>query len=827
MSTQNYIYVYDGKSDDFTSFGLVGALTPKDCTFEEEANGMSEVTLEHPLDALGKYRALENGNVLSVPVPVRTTVGVIAEKEAYTPQIMKVKAGLVKDDRKIYQKNVGTKRIGILTTGDECIVCGFYAKTGSKDEDRYKVATRVGTGWIKPESLEDATPIDETGGSSIDEVLPTWSVMPQLFRIYSVEKKLDSVKVSAQHISYDLLTNLTDWDNVAKKKDDGSDLLTSLQDAADAVLEHTYYPNEFEAFTDIADTRAGLDYRRKNPVEAFLDPETGITARFNAQLVRNNYELYFLHEAGVNRGIRIEYGKNMVGIKFSEKTDEVATRLVPTGEDKDGNDILLTTPYKDKDGGYTESHYPHDYVDAIVDGVDYNDVYPIPHVYTFKAEDCKVEKNTKEEFDRIKESMIDQCNQKIEDGCYLPPVEMSVEFIDIGDSEQYRHLRGLERLFLYDYVSVYHPKQSIDKTARVTKIKWNVLAQRMKSVEIGEIGETLANATVKTWQIPSGFSGAKIAAGTVGAGALGNDIINARHIQAESINADALQAHIITSDHISTYGLSADVIDVDTITAESAFMNKISAQDINAIAQHVNNLAANNISTDIFSAAIMRVASMAATNANIVNAVVSNLTLKGSDGVYYRVFIDNDGTITTVPVEASTDAVSTVNSSTLENRNVFNSDGLGLVLGDAVKAEAITQDQAAVAVQVIPVLKTTLIQSLQGSIYLEAADNIMFYTGGAANGIQRWMKFDSANGLEMRMPMAESGKESNWFTRMTNDSFDICNKEVGHDIAGSHNAVATFKKFGMIADEITLGKIRAKRTGKGGWAFNVISEVDG
>lgn len=38
-----------------------------------------------------------------------------------------------------------------------------------------------------------------SNAQSIESVQPAWAVKPQLFRVYSVEKQLDRVEVSARH----------------------------------------------------------------------------------------------------------------------------------------------------------------------------------------------------------------------------------------------------------------------------------------------------------------------------------------------------------------------------------------------------------------------------------------------------------------------------------------------------------------------------------------------------------------------------------------------------------------------------------------------------
>ena len=68
-----YVFSSNDNANNYTTMGLVGALTPTECTFKETANGESIVELTHPIDAFGRYTALQRGNILAVPVPVRTT----------------------------------------------------------------------------------------------------------------------------------------------------------------------------------------------------------------------------------------------------------------------------------------------------------------------------------------------------------------------------------------------------------------------------------------------------------------------------------------------------------------------------------------------------------------------------------------------------------------------------------------------------------------------------------------------------------------------------------------------------------------------------------
>ena len=78
------IYVYAKDATDFSTIGLVGALMPERCTYTESANGESRVEMLHPLDDSGKYKALEVGAILRLPVPVRNAPAIVEGNQTVT-----------------------------------------------------------------------------------------------------------------------------------------------------------------------------------------------------------------------------------------------------------------------------------------------------------------------------------------------------------------------------------------------------------------------------------------------------------------------------------------------------------------------------------------------------------------------------------------------------------------------------------------------------------------------------------------------------------------------------------------------------------------------
>ncbi len=485
------IYVFDAKCEDFTSFGLVGALTPASCVFEEEANGMSEVTLDHPMDALGRYKALVVNNLLTVNVPVRTTPEISDDAAGFVTNVWICKVQSASTAyRTLYKTRTGSGKIKVLPVGTQVTVVKKYA------EGRWKVkSSKYGTGWVHQDALTEETSVTlENSSQGIESVEPAWTIKPQVFRIYEVRKDIASVTVSARHITYDLMFDVTTFK--ASENTTCKEALAGIFDNLVAMPPNFLGEStNFSAYTNLSNEYAGIDWTRINPINAMLDPETGLTALFKASLVRDNWEMYFLNDPGMNRGVTVEYGRNMTGIDYVEHTDEVATRIIPVGETKDGKPLLLNGPAYDSITGE-----PITYVTSprlvVVDGVELSieSIYPYPYMMVLECENCKVGSNGLADETQARNRMREQAMSMFDSDIDLPKIEMSVDFIDLGDTEEYKQFRNLERLFLWDYVHVRHKAHGIDVLAKVVYIKWDCLLDRMERMDVGSSIKTLADS---------------------------------------------------------------------------------------------------------------------------------------------------------------------------------------------------------------------------------------------------------------------------------------------------------------------------------------------
>lgn len=569
------VYIYD-KGQDYDSLGLVGALTASSCVYDANAGEAGEIALEHPFDDLGKWSFLQEGRILKAWVPVRVTplINISPTTQTITREIYKVKTNGGR--LRLRQKpNTSAKVLARYNPGAEVVKLEEAGKANGHTWYKVSSVKDGQTGYMAATYLTYVRSYTETVGTSGSVQLPestdeagltNWTVRPQLFEIYRKAGNGEGRTVYARHISYKLLKNATTYEP------DGA---VTLQDTLNGILGNCRIGHDFHAYTDIGETRSDVSWHEVNPIKALLDAETGAAAKWGAQVVFDNWDMFFLKRAGRNRGMRIEYGKNLVGVESNEDISNTATRIMPIGKKKDGTDLLL----------------PELYIDSVNISR-----YAEPMLYTLECSDCKVGDKMTE--DQAFAEMRKRAQDMLDGGCDQPEVSLKVDFVSLGDSEEYAQFREMDKLFMYDEVEVVSERGYADAKAQVVSMSWDCLHDRVLELGVGSIGASLTGGKLASWQIPSGISGGKIAYGSVGSAQLGQDVVSARHMQAESVSAEAIQAGVVTAEKIAAGAITADKLAAGSITADKITSGSITSDKISSGAITTDKLSAGTITAD-------------------------------------------------------------------------------------------------------------------------------------------------------------------------------------------------------------------------------------
>lgn len=267
----------------------------------------------------------------------------------------------------------------------------------------------------------------------------------QGFRIIApVETTRTKIKIKAWHLYYDT-NNYIIADSYVMNK--------SCQQALRHLNNATDSESPFTMYSDIDDTKS---YRcvRKSLNEAI----SVVLERWGGHLVRDNFSISINETIGEDRGVTIQYRKNLKEISVSEDWSSVCTKLLPVGV----NGLTLDDdPYVD--GQY---HYRIPFTKTVT--FDQSNIvkedYETEEEY---IEACKVDLH-KKAVDYLKTSYYPKINYT---------VSANVENIsDIGDT-----------------VRVYDERLGVDLLAKVISFTYDCILEKYTQVQFGTMTDSLSN----------------------------------------------------------------------------------------------------------------------------------------------------------------------------------------------------------------------------------------------------------------------------------------------------------------------------------------------
>ena len=574
------ICVYPADCTDFSSNGL-GAISPTSCTVTETLNGEWELTLVHDIDERVKWTRLSEGCILRAPVPAAMTpsVGLVTQQyqtSTYDVQIYKI---TTKSGPLHLRSGTGTnyRILGKYKKGREVIVLNKTTASW------YEVTTPDGKhGYMASQYLtfqRTETQTVQTNVGFRNQVIEARQLRDQPFRIYRVVPELDKVTVYARHIFYDLLDNM-----VKSLKPSPSAVGASVvQSLSGACLSS----HDFSFYSDLTSTAEDVEWENVNPVEAMLG-ENGLVSKYGAELARDWYDVFLVRRVGNDTDVSIREKKNLTGISYDVDETDVVTRIMPTGEDADGNILYLPELYLDSPNlnAYTHPKWIHLPVSEAKEVTDGDEPKSKAQCY------AEMRKAAQAEFDA---------------GCDLPTVTLKVDFINCSDAEEYKQYAALTDIFLGDSVRVVARRIGVEVSMRMTQYTYDCLTRKYTSVTLGTAADTLEGSMISSRQLPSGvISGSKLAINSVGAGQLQSGSVGSLQVRMAAIQTAHIQDAAITKAKIA-----------------EATIGELNATAITAISAKIQELAAKNITTDELYAALATIAVAQITAANIEKANIN------------------------------------------------------------------------------------------------------------------------------------------------------------------------------------------------------------
>ena len=551
------------------------------CTVTETLNGEWELTLVHDIDERGKWTRLSEDCILRAPVPAAMTpsVGLVTQQyqtSTYDVQIYKV---TTKSGPLHLRSGTGTnyKILGKYKKGREVIVLNkttssWYEVTAPDGKHGYMASQYLTFQRTETQSVQ-------TNVGFRNQVIEARQLRDQPFRIYRLVPELDKITVYARHIFYDLLDNMIKSLKPSSSAV-GASVVHSLSEACLSNHDFTFY-------SDMTSTAENVEWENINPVEALLG-EGGLVEKYGAELARDWYDVFLVKRVGNNTDVSIRERKNLTGISYDVDETDVVTRIMPTGEDVDGNILYLPELFLDSPNinAYTHPkwiHLPVSEAKEVTDGDE-----PKSKVQCY----AEMRKAAQAEFDS---------------GCDLPTVTLKVDFVNCSDAEEYKQYAALTDIFLGDRVRVVARRIGVEVSMRMTQYTYDCLTKKYTSVTLGTAADTLEGSTISSRQLPSGvISGSKLAINSVGTGQLQSGSVGSLQVKMAAIQTAHIQDASITKAKIA-----------------EATIGELNATAITAVSAKIQELATKQLTTDELYAALATIAMAQITAANIEKANIN------------------------------------------------------------------------------------------------------------------------------------------------------------------------------------------------------------
>lgn len=287
---------------------------------------------------------------------------------------------------------------------------------------------------------------------------PNYTDSPQPFRIYAISKPLNGiVTINAQHISYDLSGYV-----------DAPFSEVGIQAAISRILDSsivTPSPCPFSFQSDMSSTQT-MVVKHPQSVRALMGGVAGsLLDNYGGEWHFDGYNCILNAARGENRGVSIQYGKNLLDLRQEENNESVYTAVYPYYYNSD-TDILVVLPEKTIAASGT---YP------------YVRVLPLDLTSEFQ------EAPTEAQLRASAESYITTNNIGV------PKVNLTISFLE-SDNWQ-------DRIDLCDTVSVSFPALGVSASAKCIRTKWDVLKGRYIEAELGSAKNSLAKTIARTSEI--------------------------------------------------------------------------------------------------------------------------------------------------------------------------------------------------------------------------------------------------------------------------------------------------------------------------------------
>lgn len=312
---------------------------------------------------------------------------------------------------------------------------------------------------------------------------------PHAFRIYEIEKEVDSNQITVKGVTKtDELSG-----NVIKPLSIKS---ATPSGAWEQLKRVAVDPIEYNFISDIQTAKdTNMDIR--NVLNAIAGEEGSFIDTWGGEIKRTNNTIYLYSKRGKDHVTTIRPRKNLKNVKVKSSMAGKFTRILP---------YVTFTPEGENEaeqviyGDIIKSPHYDDYFVKRIVPLDLSSEFNDSSTHK-EGEETKKKSPTPAQVTAKAQSYFTSKNKDAD----KPDLSVEVEMIPLQDSTEWdrRIIQALEKIQLCDTVDVYVPKIDCDVTVKVRKIVYDALTERIIKIEASSSGSgraSLADQQKAQWQ---------------------------------------------------------------------------------------------------------------------------------------------------------------------------------------------------------------------------------------------------------------------------------------------------------------------------------------
>ena len=274
----------------------------------------------------------------------------------------------------------------------------------------------------------------------------------QAFRIAKIQESLDKrmLTITANHISYDLIGYPI-----------SPFTATGVANAISGITSHCLVTQPFTLTTDLTNTTTAFKVANVKSFRNCLGGEEGsLIDTFRGELKFDNFSVSLLSARGSNNGASIRYGKNMesfVNIRSIDQSYSGMLSYYNSGGTVVTGDVVNTSNY---------SSFPTPKVLIYDATAEFDSTPSVANLNSFSSSYISA--------NNIGQPYIDT---------------VTVSFVPLWQTEEYKHLKEFETVGLGDSVNVVY--NGFNTTVKAVEYTYDVLNERYKKMVLGQKKATL------------------------------------------------------------------------------------------------------------------------------------------------------------------------------------------------------------------------------------------------------------------------------------------------------------------------------------------------